>query len=429
MIIPAPSSILTRRVPFLIIGTLSSALAFGARPPEGKLHLTKLADTQAITSGAGPTQRVDSNTTTAAPSASPYPVSPVFAGLELDWSTHRRAAPGSDNFQLTWADDDHLYGAWGDGGGFGGDNQRGRVGLGVARIEGPPRDFRGFNVWGGMNAAHRATFAGKSWGMLALGSDLYMWVVPDGIPGKGYRNHYAYIELARSTNHGATWNRAPWRFLESENLTIPTFLNFGRAYRDVPEKFAGYVYAYFIRPERPDLEHEGPAAAGLIVHRPGELFLARAPVAAFPPGKADFEFFTGLDANHQPRWGALEAKSPVFSDAHGVGWCLSASYHPGLGRVLLATEHGVSHAGRLGIFDAPAPWGPWTTVSYHSADAPFGHERPGSELAWANNVFFVALPTKWFDGDRFALTFTGSGRGKDNDSFNVVEGRWLLRNP
>ncbi len=59
----------------------------------------------------------------------PYPKSEVTGGISLDWNTHQRFAQGSDNFQLTWAADDHLYGAWGDGGGFGGTNSEGRVGL------------------------------------------------------------------------------------------------------------------------------------------------------------------------------------------------------------------------------------------------------------------------------------------------------------
>ena len=42
--------------------------------------------------------------------------------MNIDWSTHQRHAPGSDNFQLTWADDGHQYGIWGDGGGFAGTN-------------------------------------------------------------------------------------------------------------------------------------------------------------------------------------------------------------------------------------------------------------------------------------------------------------------
>ncbi len=63
----------------------------------------------------------------------PYPASSVITGMSLDWSTHERFALGSDNWQLTWADDDNQYGAWGDGGGFGGSNSDGRVGLGFGR--------------------------------------------------------------------------------------------------------------------------------------------------------------------------------------------------------------------------------------------------------------------------------------------------------
>ena len=49
----------------------------------------------------------------AAAAVPPYPPSPVIARVEFDFSTHRRLAPGSDNWPVTWADDGHLYGAWG----------------------------------------------------------------------------------------------------------------------------------------------------------------------------------------------------------------------------------------------------------------------------------------------------------------------------
>ena len=111
--------------------------------------------------------------------APPYPESEAITDIALDWSTHQRFAQGSDNFQLTWADDDNLYGAWGDGGGFGGTNRLGRVGLGVARIEGPSSAYKGFNVWGGNSPENAATFDGKSWGMIGVDGTLYMWVVPD----------------------------------------------------------------------------------------------------------------------------------------------------------------------------------------------------------------------------------------------------------
>jgi hypothetical protein len=108
----------------------------------------------------------------------PYPPSPVIAGVTWDWTTHRTAAPGSDLWPVTWGADDHLYAAWGDGGGFGGTDQDGRVALGFARIEGPPERFLGVNINGGKNPAHRASFAerGKTGGVLAVGDRLYAWL-------------------------------------------------------------------------------------------------------------------------------------------------------------------------------------------------------------------------------------------------------------
>src|SRR5205085_845696 len=47
------------------------------------------------------------------------PRSPVIKGIH--WAPVediRRAAQGSDNWPLAWADDDALYGAYGDGNGF-----------------------------------------------------------------------------------------------------------------------------------------------------------------------------------------------------------------------------------------------------------------------------------------------------------------------
>lgn len=355
----------------------------------------------------------------------PYPDSPVVKDIVFDWSTHKRFAQGSDNFQLTWSDDDHLYGAWGDGGGFGGSNSRGRVGLGFARIEGDPENYHGYNVWGGFEPEHQATFDGKSWATISIRGDLYMWVVPDKPDGKKYRNHYEYIELAKSTDKGATWTKAPWRFVQEEMLTIPTFLNFGKDNHGVPAAFGDYIYSYFISPQSPTMEQEGPNAVQLIVHKPGKLYLARVSSAALMESKGSHQFFTGLDSAGQPKWGSISEKAPVFEDENGVGWCMSASYHPVLKRVLLSTQHGFNALGQMGIFDAPTPWGPWTTVEYFEKARSFGAVREGSDLTWEQNIFFFGFPTKWFEGDRFTLNFTGGGRGKDNDSFNTVDGRFL----
>lgn len=359
-------------------------------------------------------------------SGAPYPQSSVVKEMSLEWETHKRAAQGSDNFQLTWSDDDHLYGAWGDGGGFGGSNSSGRVGLGVARIEGPANGYRGFNVWGGHAPENRATFDGKSWAMISVNGVLYMWLVPDKPDGKAYRNHYEYVELCSSRDHGATWVKSNWRFQQSENLSIPTFLNFAKDNAGMPERFGDYVYSYFVRPGSTTMEQEGPRSVGLIIHQPGAIFLCRIPSHKLPGLKSEYEFYRGHAPSGKPLWGSVQEKRPVFEDPNGVGWCMSACYHPGLNRVLLCTEHHKSKQGNLGIFDAPNPWGPWTTVAYYDSKTPFGSQRAGSQLPWKNNLFFAAFPTKWFDGTTFIMNFTGAGNGKDNDSFNTIRGVFEL---
>ncbi|MGD8238319.1 MAG: hypothetical protein PVH68_07205 [Armatimonadota bacterium] len=92
-----------------------------------------------------------------ADAAAPYPPSRAITGVTFDWSMHRKLAPGSDNWPITWAEDDRQYTVWGDGGGFGGTNSLGRVSLGFARVEGPADNYRGYNVWGGHEGANPAT--------------------------------------------------------------------------------------------------------------------------------------------------------------------------------------------------------------------------------------------------------------------------------
>ncbi len=340
----------------------------------------------------------------------PYPPSPVIARVEFDFSTHRRLAPGSDNWPLTWADDGHLYSAWGDGGGFGGTNSLGRVLLGVARIEGDATDYTGKNVWGGHRPEHPATFGGKSYGILSVGGVLYLWVAPQPNP------HLATATLAVSRDRGATWQLAPWSFRFEDGLTIPTFLNFGRDYAGARDD---YVYSYFVAPAWGPGRATRTTAHTFDVHRPGRIFLSRVPRAALLD-RARHEFFAGFAPDRAPRWSSdLAQKAPVFSDPNGVGWNLSVSHNPGLRRYLLATEHGETHAGRFGLFDAPEPWGPWTTVAYDETWGA-GHVEV--------STFYWCFTPKWLspDGTRFTMLFTGKNT---NDSWNTVAGRFVLRRP
>lgn len=349
----------------------------------------------------------EDRTLSTAGGAAPYPPSPVIERVEFDFSTHRRLAPGSDNWPVTWSDDDRLYTAWGDGGGFGGTNSRGRVPLGVARIDGDAADDSGHNVWGGWNTDHPAQFGGKSYGILSVGGVLFMWVACQPNP------HLGACRLARSADHGATWSLADWAFRFEDRLTIPTFVNFGRDYAGARD---GFVYSFYIEPAwGPARSPTGPY--GFDVHKPDRLYLSRVPKDAILD-RACYEFYSGLAADGRPAWsGDVHDKRPVFEDPNGVGWNLSVSFNPGLRRYLLCTEHARTHAGRLGIFDAAEPWGPWTTVVY--ADDWGAGEIEVSTFYWS-------FPTKWLsaDGARFTLVFTGKNT---NDAWNTVGGRFLIK--
>ena len=128
-----------------------------------------------------------------------------------------RKAHDSDNWPLTWADDDHLYTAYGDGTGFVPKVPE-KLSLGLARIEGGPDDFLGINIrsptcerkGNGKNGL-------KASGLLMVDGILYLWARNAG-----------NAQLAWSSDHGLTWTWADWKFTTS--FGCPTFLNFGRNY-------------------------------------------------------------------------------------------------------------------------------------------------------------------------------------------------------
>jgi hypothetical protein len=277
----------------------------------------------------------------------PYPPSLVISDMTFEWSTHERHAPGSDNWPITWADDGHQYTSWGDGGGFGGTNDEGRVSLGVAVVKGGASSYTGYNHWGGEDATHPATFGGKSYGIISTDKVLYKWVSP----GSGAKN-YNEVRLYRSTNRGASWTAASWTFKKQDGFVLPTFLQFGRNYAGARD---GWVYIY---------ANKLQDSSSLTIQQPGEITLMRVPKADLMEREA-YQFFAGMNEEDKLTWTSnLTKRRPVFTDRNGVGWNTSVSYNPGLRRYLLITEHHRSSEGSFGLFDAPEPWGPWTTVAY-----------------------------------------------------------------
>ncbi len=287
-----------------------------------------------------------------------------------------RRASGSDNWPITWADDNNQYTAYGDGWGFEPKTKE-KLSLGIAKITGSPPDFSGTNVRSetGERMGQGAEGA-KASGMLMVDGVLYMLVRNTG-----------NSQLAWSTDHGESWTWCGWKFTES--FGAPTFLNFGRNYAGAPDEFV-YIYS-----------HDSDSA-----YEPADrMVMARAAKNEIR-NRSSYKFFKGLDGSGRPVWTEnITERGAVFINP-GKCYRSGISYNAGLKRYLWCqTIYGPDDMrvkGGLGIFDAPQPWGPWTTA-YYTQDWDVG---PGETSSF---------PAKWIstDGKTYHLLFSG------DDCFSV----------
>ncbi len=312
----------------------------------------------------------------------PYPPSEAILGL--GWAPQQqivRRGQGSDNWPMTWADDDAQYTAYGDGWGFE-PRVPEKLGLGLARVSGGPDEPVGENL---RSPTAEQTGDGRSGvkasGMLMIGGRLLMLARNAG-----------NSRLAWSDDRGASWTWADWRFETS--MGCPTFLNFGRNYSGARDEFA-YVYSF-----DSDSAYE-PA---------DRMVLARAPVARLTERDA-WEWFSGLDAAGAPTWTrdvagrAAAFEHPGRCYRSGVTWCAPLGRYLWWQGLPAGGEAGGPDgrfAGGLGVYEAPEPWGPWRTV-YFTGSWDVG---PGES---------ASFPAKWMseDGRTVHLVFSG------DDSFAV----------
>lgn len=327
--------------------------------------------------------------------AAPYPDSEILAGIHWDASSIRALAPGSDNWPITWSDDDHQYTSWGDGGGFGGSNSLGRVSLGFGRIVGSWDNYVGQNVWGGHNTEYPATFAGKSYGIISVDGVLYVW---RGFGGDNSAGFVQNTELIWSLDKGASWFHSGTMWTNNDNLYGPSFLNFGK---DNAGARDGFVYSYF------------PRGSTIVLHKPGAVDLARVPKQQIT-NKSAYEWFAGLDGSGNPTWTSDSAqREPVFEDANGVRTA-TVTYNPGLGRYLLTNQHSVVGRGptsnQIAVFEAPEPWGPWRTVVYET-----------NWVGGTGNISLYFAPKWWRNGgSEFTLVYTR------DDHWATIDGTFQL---
>lgn len=315
--------------------------------------------------------------------SAPYPPSPVIAGISWEPAAGIvRRAEGSDNWPLTWADDDALYTAYGDGWGFE-PRVPAKLSLGFAKITGGPADFTGINIRSPIEQTGDGARGPKASGILMVEDVTYLWLRNTG-----------NSQLAWSGDYGETWTWAGWKFTNS--FGCPTFLNFGRNYAGARDEFV-YVYS-------PDCESA--------YQRADRMVLARVPAARVTDRTA-YEFFQSLDSHGQPVWaGDIHRRGAVFADP-GNCYRSTVSYNAGLKRYLWCqTGRGedARFKGGLAIYDAPDPWGPWTTVFYTDE----WDVGPGESSGF---------PTKWMSEDGATLHLVFSG----DDCFSVRKATLTLR--
>jgi CubicO group peptidase (beta-lactamase class C family) len=298
--------------------------------------------------------------------------------------TIRRAAKGSDNWPVTWSDDDWLYTAFGDGYGFEPFTDE-KLSLGLARVRGAATDFRGENLHSAsLERRGEGRLGRKASGLLCLKGVLYLWARNAG-----------NSQLAWSRDHGRTWVWAEWKFTNS--FGCPTFVNFGRDYEGNRD---GYVYVC-----SPDAEEAYSAADRFV--------LARVPTDRVSDGSA-YEFYAGQDGAARPRWAADVRGREGILTRRGGCYRPSITFNAALGRFLLvhslpnkgsrdaAGTMDLRFQGGLAIYEAAQPWGPWRVV-YETDHWDMG---PGDA---------ASFPAKWISSDGKTLHLVFSG----NDCFSV----------
>jgi len=96
-------------------------------------------------------------------------------------------------------------------------------------------------------------------------------------------------------------------------------------------------------------------------------------------------------------------------------------YHPVFRRYLLAVRHG-GRSGRWGLFDAPEPWGPWTTVAYGDDFPEWVYTRDPQGASRNRAAWMHSFPAKWISRDGREM-WSISDRG---DKFNLMKVRLEL---
>jgi hypothetical protein len=324
------------------------------------------------------------------------PGSTVIGAAAEDYNTVHTASDG-DLWPSCQSNDGHLYAANGDGRGF--DTGGQFEDIMVSQITGTPAvlgSLQGTVVARGGNPDPQAgggpsrsvgqvwtdpaLFNRKPTGMLCVDSSLYL-AVQD--LRKETFNGAPAATLLRSTDHGRTW----WwdtdgAMFTGGVFTTIFFVDYGRDSVNAPDRT--YLYAY-----------------GLDVNWAGreDLFLARIPRASIMEAST-WQWWTGNGSWSAP--GERSTRQPVLHDDRLPRGRISQGgvvYDRSLGRYLYATWIENASDVTMHIYEAPAPWGPWSIAMTKNFGAKcLDHSR----ARWHRNLhggYATTMPAKFVSSD------------------------------
>jgi len=341
-----------------------------------------------------------------------YPKSTLIREVILDkFRCHRG---DGDMWPITWADDDHLYGA-------AGDNTNSPMNF--WRIDNGPKEVFLGTGWGVvLHLVHPLPIDPKVYcqrpgvhpkngvkpaGLLCINGVLYLSVELHnyGDTPAFNRQHNIQSFIIVSRDYGKTWDTGatPEDFFTGR-LASPHFLQFGKDYVGARDE---YVYAYF--PAGDD--------GGSYWENGDMLLLGRVPKYSLLMRSA-WEFYSGLDEVQQPRWSRDDQEAqPIFRYPRMTGED-HVSFNPGIGRYILGNysfidEHGnprpyhqtgcfpySAMRSQLTLFEASEPWGPWSLFHIDDDWGTYGDYQP-------------VFPTKWMSTDGKTMLMASSGSFDD----------------
>ena len=395
----------------------------------------------------------------------PYCPSRFIRSIEFNWNGYTEPN-GSDIWPVTWGRDGKVYTFFGDGGGFGGDNDRGRTSFGIASLAGtapvnlgaqsavvPPARR---NVYGGFEAEHASTLSGKAGSLIAVGRDFYgrgaIWNAAELKAEPAPWSSPERVQIVYSRGNAYTWQAADWVFCSEDDrarvgdgprFCPGAFVNYGRGNAGAPDGrvyLTGVSFATWLGWDRPTQ-----------VETPAETFLARVKKRSMLDARA-YEYFAGLDARSEPIWERDPARMrPIFVDrtaspAGCRGVCppmrstlLDVVFDPAIRRYIGVAQG--RYVGQTSFYDAPQPWGPWTVLAYNNVDPATGSGGWANLGTQGGESLGVHIVNAWTSSDGLTLWMTYSSDGKAPsgalfppegtalDSFNLVSARLIPSTP